>query len=401
MNLLNHKTGRRVIAFTFYFAEGAPIGFIWWALPTLLRRNDIEISTIGTLTAMLTLPWVLKFLWAPLIDVLRTRRFGFKTWIAASQLLMCLVLIPLIFIPLPGNIIWWGTILFLHSIFAATQDVCIDALVINTVVKEERGTLNGYMQAGMLLGRSLFGGGALYMVPKLGLSTVVLIMIATIFCILLLLLFIKEPENICVEKERFSHFKNNLRATFLSEKAWLTIAFILTSAAACEAVGAMSGPYLKDKTANIELIGFFFGIPAVIAMLLGGLMGGFISDRMSRKNSLRLFLCCIVSSVVLISVIDLIYPELSIVIWMACFCIMYFFTGAFTASSYAFYMDVTNPMIGASEFSAFMAAVNACEAWVVWTTGMIISYYNYSTAFLVMCMVSLCSLFFLSRIKEK
>lgn len=53
MNLLEHKAGRALIAFAFYFAEGAPIGFIWWAIPTLLRQHGVEIHRITAFTAIL------------------------------------------------------------------------------------------------------------------------------------------------------------------------------------------------------------------------------------------------------------------------------------------------------------------------------------------------------------
>lgn len=62
-----------------YLSEGGPIGFIWWALPTLLRTAGVEVPRITGLTAMLVLPWGPKFLWAPLVDGHRTPRWGFKS----------------------------------------------------------------------------------------------------------------------------------------------------------------------------------------------------------------------------------------------------------------------------------------------------------------------------------
>ena len=50
MNLLDSKTGRSILATALYLTEGAPIGFIWWAMPTLLRREGIEIDSITSLT---------------------------------------------------------------------------------------------------------------------------------------------------------------------------------------------------------------------------------------------------------------------------------------------------------------------------------------------------------------
>ncbi|MBK8954300.1 MAG: hypothetical protein IPM34_01910 [Saprospiraceae bacterium] len=95
----------------------------------------------------------------------------------------------------------------------------------------------------------------------------------------------------------------------------------------------------------------------------------------------------------------LFYPSASHISLLALFAWMYFFIGMFTTSSYALFMDVTNPKLGATEFSLFMAATNACESWVVWLTGILVVSFNYSSAFLIMSVVSLSSLFFLRKIK--
>lgn len=399
MNLLEHKAGRSFLVFAFYFAEGAPIGFIWWAMPTVLRQHGIEVDTIASFTALLTLPWIFKFLWAPLIDMFRSPQFGFLKWIAWSQLLMCLTLVPLVFIPISGNLMWWGFFLLLHSLAAATQDVSVDALVINIIAEHEKGVLNGYMQAGMLLSRSIFGGAALIFIPTIGLSLTVSLMIACILVIMLLLLFIKEPLITIVSENTFQNFKNNFKQTFSRKQTWFTIAFALTAAAAFEAAGAMSGSFFTDKQIDSKSIGFFFSIPIVIAMLLGGLLGGFLSDKMSRKKSVTIFLVGLVFSIVCISVTNLFYPNGSAFVYFPLYTLLYFFVGMFTTSSYALFMDVTNPKLGATEFSTFMAATNACESWSVWSTGLLVVTFNYHSAFLLMCLVSLFSLLFLRKIK--
>lgn len=295
---------------------------------------------------------------------------------------------------------WWGIFLLLHSLFAATQDVSVDALVINVVEKEGKGMLNGYMQAGMLLGRSVFGGAALVFIPKIGLPVTIVLMVTCILCIMLLLPFIKEPAKIVDENARVRNFKNYLAQTFHQTQTWYTIAFALTSAAALETAGGMCGSFLTDKQVDMESIGFFFGIPVVLAMLLGGLAGGFLSDKISRKKSVSLYVFGFVLVIGTIAVLDLTEPDVSRFTWMVLFAGMYFITGMFTAASYALFMDVTNPKLGATEFSTFMAAVNGCEAWVLWSAGITAASYNYSVAFLVMCLVSLFSMFFLRKIND-
>ena len=59
MDLLQTSTGRKVLFASLYLSEGAPIGFIWWALPTKLRMEGYPVDEITKFTSILVLPWVL------------------------------------------------------------------------------------------------------------------------------------------------------------------------------------------------------------------------------------------------------------------------------------------------------------------------------------------------------
>ena len=400
MNLLGTKSGRSILVTALYFAEGAPIGFIWWAMPTLLRSRGIEISLITSLAAILVFPWVFKFLWAPLIDSMRNEKRGYKFWILLSQTFMGLVLLPLIFIQPQNDFFLWGVLLFLHSIFAATQDVSIDALVINIVVPNERGKINGFMNAGMLMGRSIFGGGTLIIASILELKYVMILLIITILSTMLLLIFVKEPFLQTNTKKQLKIFKDNFVLSFSEKNTWLAILFALTSAAAFESAGALGGPFLTDLNIYPESIGIFFALPVVTAMLIGGILGGYISDRIERKKAVTIFLIGFVISILILSAYNLSGDSISVVYFLL-FTFMYFFVGLYTASSYALFMDLTNPIIGGTQFSTYMAATNGCEAWAVWLAGIITTGYGYSHAFILMCIVSLFSLFILRMLKLK
>ena len=400
MNLLEHKKGRALLVFALYLSEGAPIGFIWWAMPTILRNEGVKIEIITSLVAILVLPWVFKFLWAPLVDSLRSSRYGFKTWIFGSQILMGAALVPLIFISPVGHLGYWTFFLVLHAMAAATQDVSIDAMVINVVAEKERGILNGYMQAGMLTGRSVFGGGALWMVSQMGLPPVIILLIISVFITMILLAFVKEPTYIKVVESRVGNFITNLKESFNKKNTWLAILFALTGAAAFESAGALAGPFLIDINVSEESIGFFYAIPVVAAMLIGGFAGGKISDRFSREKSVGIFLSGFVFFVAIISLLMIFNKNTDPIIYFIGFGLMYLFVGAFTASSYALFMDLTNPKLGATQFSTYMAATNGCEAWAVWAAGRMTGLWDYPYAFLVMCGVSLLSLIFLYLMQE-
>lgn len=389
---------RRILLFAILYAsEGAPIGFIWWALPTLLRSADVPVDRITSLTAVVLLPWVFKFLWAPLVDLLRGPRWGYRAWIISMQTLMAASLLPLIWIDPVEGFAWWRALLLAHAMAASTQDVAIDALAIGAVREEARGRLNGAMQAGMLTGRSVFGGGVLLIGAWLGIAGMVAALVLWILVAMTAALWLPQIEP--AHQSEGSSFVGALAAAARMKTTWIGLAFALLSAAAFEATGQLAGPYLVDRQVPETTIGVFFGLVVVAAMLTGGLTGGAAADRFGRRKtaawSLLGFTACIlglagadaggsVGTAVLISLLAA----------------MYFFVGGFTAASYALFMDLTDPRLGATQFSAYMAATNACESWSAWGGGRLAAASGYPAAFAVMSLVSLASLPLLPAIRR-
>jgi MFS family permease len=372
-----------------YASEGAPIGFIWWALPTLLRSAGVPIDQITALTAVVLLPWICKFLWAPALDLLRGRRWGYRAWLIAMQLLMALALVPLAWLDPVEHFETWRWLLLAHAFSAATQDVAIDALAIGAVPPAERGRLNGAMQAGMLTGRSVFGGGVLLLGTWFGREWIIIALVAWILVAIGAAFMLGEDEP--PPRDRSNAFFSLLAAALKRPATWVGLAFALLSAAAFESTGQLAGPYLIDRGVPSETVGVFFGLFVVGAMLVGGLIGGAISDRWGRLTSAAASLTGFVAAIVLLAVVDLGGASGAPVL-IALLTTMYFFVGFFTAVSYALFMDLTDPRLGATQFSAFMAATNACESWSAWTSGRIVASYGYPAAFVAMSAVSLLAL---------
>jgi MFS transporter (putative signal transducer) len=377
---------RRIILFALLYAsEGAPIGFIWWALPTLLRSADVSIERITSLTAVLLVPWVFKFLWAPVLDVLRGKRWGYRSWIISMQTVMGVSLVPLIWLDPVAGFESWRALLLIHALAAATQDVAIDALAIGAVPPDARGRLNGAMQAGMLMGRSVFGGGVLLLGTWFGRGWIIGALIAWILAAIGAAALLREKEP---PRNSPRAFLGVAAAMLRRRTTWLGLAFALLSAAGFEATGQLAGPYLIDRGVASSSIGLFFGVLAVAAMLVGGLIGGLMADRWGRLETAGAALVGFVGAIVLLALSDL-GGAVHASTLIGLLTVMYVFVGLFTASSYAIYMDLTHPGLGATQFSAFMAATNACESWSAWTGGRIVAAHGYAPAFLVMCGVSL------------
>lgn len=202
-------------------------------------------------------------------------------------------------------------------------------------------------------------------------------------------------------KNRFTDFGVTLAGAFRRRRTWLGLGFALIAAAAFEATGALAGPFLVDEGVEQEVIGKFCLMPVVAALLVGGIVGGKIADVVSRTKAIAMFLVGFVAVILALAVIKQFFPSLATQpVLFALLTAMYFFVGLFTASSYALFMDLTDPKLGATQFSTFMAATNGCESWAAAAGGQIVARAGYPAGFAAMCLISLLSLPLLSLLRR-
>lgn len=397
LNFLATPARRKFLFAALYASEGAPIGFLWWALPTKLRALDVPVETVTRLSAVLALPWAFKFLWAPLVDVLRGPRWSRRSWALTAQLMMGLTLMPLLWLDLRADFSVVVVVLIVHALTAATQDVSIDALAVANTTADERGSINGWMQAGMLTSRALFGGATLILAESLGERGTVLALIVTVWCSSILLLMSPEPhpaEGQAPASLRAAamRFGSALREMLRRRTTWLGLAFAAIGGAAFESVGAVAGPFLLDRGLTQAHVGWFFTIFAVACPIGGALAGGYVSDRLGRRRTVALFLVLCAAAVLVLAGLDPLLEGPALTSRYASLAAVYLCFGLFTAAQYALFMDLTDPRLGATQFSAFMGATNLCESASAFSIGRLHARLDYPGAFAVMAAVSLVAL---------
>ena len=365
---------RRALFFGLYACEGAPIGFIWWALPAKLRAAGAPVEAITALTAMVVLPWTFKFLWAPLIDRFARSPRQLSRWIFGAELCMALTLLPLLKLDLAASMGPLTALLVAHALCAATQDVAIDALAITTVPEAERGSINGWMQAGMLLGRSLFGGGALAAQRFVSFSTVVTGVVIWLLAFGALVLTVRAPAR----HRELAPVLPKLLAALRQRETWLGLGIALTVGAGFEGVGALAGPFLIDHGQTPERVGTLLFLPAVVAMTAGSLGGGRLADRFGVvRTTAAAVLAVAVAAGALALAARAGAGSTTLLVLLAA---VYLGIGLLTASSYALLMRLTDERLAATQFSAFMGATNGCEAWSGWVGGRITHAAGYPAA---------------------
>jgi MFS transporter, PAT family, beta-lactamase induction signal transducer AmpG len=129
-----------VWAFTTYFAEGFPYTIIRMISSVFFRDRLVSLEAIG-LTSLFGIPWVLKFLWGPLIDEYSTKR----SWMLSTQFFLLLMAIAAAFLsPVPNGVRIIAMLFFLGAFVAATHDIAIDGYYMEALDEKGQAKFVGY-----------------------------------------------------------------------------------------------------------------------------------------------------------------------------------------------------------------------------------------------------------------
>jgi len=394
---------RRFVFAALYLSEGAPIGFLWTFLATRLKSAGLPIQEVTALAGSLALPWALKVFWAPLLDAWRGPRFGYRAWMLGAQAVMAGTLLPLGWLDLVDDFRVIYMLCIAHAVAAATQDVAIDALAIAATPPEERGTVNGWMQAGMFLGRALFGGLALAAAAGMSLRPVVVALALVVVAIGLVA--VRSPVLAEPAPSRRGGFLEGLARVALTPVMARALLFALIAGAGFEALGEIAGPYLVDLGYDERGIGLFLGIAKIACIIAGALVGGRVADRAGPRKASVAFLSILAITIVIVALTP---PGPLLFLALGGF---FFAIGLFTAASYALFMNLATRGYGATQFTACMAMTNFCESWAIFSAGWIMSWkwvekllpkdQRYSLAFLVLAGVSLVGIALVPRLRVR
>lgn len=386
-NLLATRVGRLAAFFLLYITEGIPLGFAATAVATQLRRMDVGPAEIGAFVASFYLPWAFKWMFGPFIDVFVSQRLGPRRgWILGTQIMMALTLLSTVMLELPQQLGLFTIVLLVHNTFGAMQDVAIDALACNTLKEDERGLANGLMFGGAMLGSTIGGGGVLLLSSVTGFQ-------ATFFfvtgCILAVTAFVvlpmkeeSEPRPVG-EGSRMTQAWGEVLAfaaesfrSFLGNRGALVgvLFSLLPAGAMCLGLTLQSNlaVELGLDDAQVGLLGIWSTV------LSAGfcIAGGWLSDRLGRHRTLAVYLALMSAPVfyfmTVLSNAGWIMPTtganrpevpvaLVTALWVST--LGYgVFQGLMYGTRSAIMMDVTNPKVAATQFTAYMAMANLAIA---------------------------------------
>ncbi len=260
-----------------YFAEGFPFGLLFDAFPVYFRMHGMSLTEIGLLSVV-GLPWTLKFLWAPLVDVVGSRR----SWIVTCQGLLALDLGFLLFLdPTASGSLAWGGLIGL-AVLAATQDIAIDAYTIELLDQKEMGPANGLRVSTYRVALIVAGGVFVGAAGLVGWQ--VAFLTAAVLLAILALISSRMPRTAQGLQGRpvtqswsaalTQGFLNPLTSLWRRPGVIAVLLFVLLFKLGDMALGPMARPFWVDREFTPLQIGMIPGTVGVVSTILGALLGG-------------------------------------------------------------------------------------------------------------------------------
>ena len=296
------RYGKIILLTSLYTSQFLPSAFFFQGLPVFMRQQDTSLEVIGLL-GFLTLPWMLKFLWAPLIDLYGWSKWGhYKSWIVGIQSLLAIVLVACSNIDASENAaVLFGSV-FLIVTLAATQDIATDALAFNLLTPSERGWGNGIQSAGRSIGGIIGGGVMLLVLNQVGWHMSLWILAATVLLALLPLLkyretrhhtqpdsFAKETPGATNQTSQTPAYFKTLLSFFRRPGVWHWLFFIWLYVTGTSIASSMFRPLLVDIDLSMAEIGWIKGIVGSVAAIIGSLLAGGLIQPLGRRRALVMF----------------------------------------------------------------------------------------------------------------
>ncbi len=312
---------------TLYFTEGIPYFLVNNISVMMFAKMGVPNDQLSFFTTLLYFPWFLKGLWSPFIDIFRTKRW----WIISMQVLMTVLCILLtLTLPHPSaemmadsqtsvGLFTWTLIFFIITAFAsATHDIAADGYYMLAHNAKSQAAFVGIRSTFYRIA-AIFSQGVLVYIAgviekdthdipwswqvTLGATSVILLLVTLYHCFFLP----RAAEDQLRETKDFNGAMRELGASFATfftkPGVVLAIVFMLLYRLSEGFLVKLCQPFLvasRDTSivngkiigGGLELstdtVGILYGTIGVIALLVGGILGGVFIARKGLKRSIWL-----------------------------------------------------------------------------------------------------------------
>ena len=298
-----------------YFAEGLPYFIVNTISVVMFKDLGMDNGTLALITSLIGLPWMIKPLWSPFVDIFRSKRW----WIVTMQLLMALC-VALIALSAGLSTFTVCLILFALAAFAsATHDIAADGFYMIALDDRRQsafvGIRNTFYRIAMVFGQGVLVVIAGLLQRRSGSAVAAwrgtLLVAAAILAVLTVWHSFSLPRSegresaIDSAKGTLREFAGAFVSFFYKKGVWMAVAFMLLYRLPEALSVKMLYPFFSDPAESGGLgfdkqaYGLVYGTAGVVALLAGGILGGLHISRKGLRTcifpmALSLALPCVV-----------------------------------------------------------------------------------------------------------
>lgn len=262
----------------------------------------ISNTDIALYTSWLYLPWVIKPFWSPFVDLLKTKRW----WVVSMQLLIGAGLAGVAFlIPMPFFFQATLAVFWLIAFSSATHDIAADGFYMLALDSPQQsffvGIRSTFYRIAMISGQGLLiilAGAMERITGDIKLSwSITFFVLAGIFILLMIYhrYILPRPDSDTSSSktnasEIFREFGITFGSFFRKKEILIALTFMLVYRLGESMLVKIASPFLLDarETGGLglstEQVGIVYGTVGVIALTLGGILGGIAASRNGLKR---------------------------------------------------------------------------------------------------------------------
>lgn len=270
--------------FSLYIAQSVPMSFFSTVVPVIMRQENYSLESIGLLQ-LVKLPWIVKFLWAPLVDNHARNSRDLKRWIVLSELFYAVVIISIAFLNLETDFKLIVALMVVAFVASATQDIATDAFAILILNKGERPLGNSMQTAGSFVG-ALLGTGVLLIAYSFFGWSVFLFMLAGFVAFALIPLKLFKVDRTVARKQGYRVTLPEIGRFFRMPGIPGRVLVLVFYYSGLIGVLTMLKPFLVDLGYNIKQIGFMSGIAGTSVATASALLAGVIIRKTGTRRAL-------------------------------------------------------------------------------------------------------------------
>jgi len=286
---------------TLYFSQGLPYVAAMMLSVIMYKNLGISNTDIAFYTSWLYLPWVIKPLWSPIVDMFRTKRF----WIIGLQFVVggAMAAVALT-VPAPGFFKATLAVFWLLAFSSATHDIAADGFYLLALRSHQQAAFVGVRSTFFRLAMIAGQGGLVYLAGWLQETTGNVVQAWSIVFGVLAVLFVLVGfyHLFILPKPAGDHAVHDAKVTtgyfsafgsfFRKKHIGVILGYLLLYRLAESQLLKLATPFMLDEREigglglSTQQVGIFYGTIGVLALTIGGLVGGYVVSRFGLKRLL-------------------------------------------------------------------------------------------------------------------